>query len=53
MQVEIDAEVEAALALAESRAGARPEQIFDHVFADPPERVREQRRELAGPGSEV
>jgi pyruvate dehydrogenase E1 component alpha subunit len=53
IQVEIEAEVEAALALAESHASARPEQIFDHVFADPPLRVRDQRQELADPGFEV
>jgi pyruvate dehydrogenase E1 component alpha subunit len=53
IQAEIDAEVEDALALAESQAGARPEQIFDHVYADPPERVREQRRELADRESEA
>jgi len=53
MQVEIDAEVEAALALAESHAGARPEQIFDHVYADPPGRVSKQREELTAGGSEA
>jgi pyruvate dehydrogenase E1 component alpha subunit len=51
MQVEIDAEVEAALALAESHPGTRPEQIFDHVYADPPDRVSRQREELTGGGS--
>jgi pyruvate dehydrogenase E1 component alpha subunit len=47
MREQIDAEVEAALAGAEARAGARAQQIFDHVYADPPERVLAQRRALA------
>jgi pyruvate dehydrogenase E1 component alpha subunit len=46
MREEIDAEVEAALATAEARASARPQQIFDHVFADPPARMVGQRRAL-------
>ncbi len=45
MRAEIDNDVEAALAAAEQRAGSRPEQIFDHVYADPPGRVRAQREQ--------
>ncbi|HEY6397538.1 MAG TPA: thiamine pyrophosphate-dependent enzyme, partial [Solirubrobacteraceae bacterium] len=47
MRGDIDEEVEAALAVAEANAGARPEQIFEHVYADPPARVRSQRSALA------
>ena len=43
---EIEAEIAAALTAAEAHAGERPEQIFDHVYADPPARVLQQRREL-------
>ena len=46
MREEIAAEVEAALVAAEAGAGARAEQIFEHVYADPPPRVLAQRREL-------
>jgi pyruvate dehydrogenase E1 component alpha subunit len=46
MRAEIDGEVEAALATAEATESARPEQIFDHVYADPPPRIRKQRGEL-------
>ncbi len=49
MRAEINKEVEAALAAAEERAGARPEQIFEHVYADPPGRVDRQRQDLADP----
>ena len=45
MRQDIDREVEASLAAAEHRAGARPEQIFEHVYADPPPRVRWQQAE--------
>ena len=44
MRAEIDREVESALERAERRVGARPEQIFDHVYAQEPERVQRQRR---------
>ncbi|MBV8987886.1 MAG: pyruvate dehydrogenase (acetyl-transferring) E1 component subunit alpha [Solirubrobacterales bacterium] len=43
---EIELEVEEALRAAEARAQARPEQIFDHVYAQPPGRVEAQRRAL-------
>ncbi len=43
---ELKAEINAAVAAAEAGAGARPEQIFEHVYADPPERVRRQRARL-------
>jgi pyruvate dehydrogenase E1 component alpha subunit len=47
MQAEIEAEIAAALAAAEAHAGARAEQIFKHVYADPPARVLEQWQALA------
>jgi pyruvate dehydrogenase E1 component alpha subunit len=50
MQGEIEEQIAAALAAAEGRAGGRAEQIFDHVYADPPARLREQRRALTGDG---
>ena len=43
---EIEQEIAAALEAAEARAGGRAEQIFDHVYADPPARLLEQRRAL-------
>jgi TPP-dependent pyruvate/acetoin dehydrogenase alpha subunit len=48
MRGEIEEQIAAALAAAEPRAGGRAEQIFDHVYADPPARVLEQRRALRG-----
>ncbi len=48
MREQIDAEVETALAGAEARAGAQAQQLFEHVYADPPPRVLAQRRELIG-----
>ena len=51
MRAEIDAEVEAALAIAEAAPGPRAEQIFAHVYADPPPRLRAQWDEHADPGS--
>lgn len=46
MRREIETEIEEALTAAEARAEARPEQIFDHVYAQPPPRVDAQRRAL-------
>jgi pyruvate dehydrogenase E1 component alpha subunit len=46
MREEIERELEEALAAAEAVAAARPEQIFEHVYADPPARVVAQRRAL-------
>jgi pyruvate dehydrogenase E1 component alpha subunit len=48
MRAEIEEELAAALAAAEARRGGRTEQIFDHVYADPPARLLEQRRALTG-----
>jgi pyruvate dehydrogenase E1 component alpha subunit len=45
---EIEHELAAGLAAAEVRGGGRTEQIFDHVYADPPPRLLEQRRALTG-----
>jgi pyruvate dehydrogenase E1 component alpha subunit len=47
MQAEIEQEIAAALAAAEAGAGAVADQIFEHVYADPPARVHQQRRALA------
>jgi pyruvate dehydrogenase E1 component alpha subunit len=43
---QIDAEVEAALAAAQARPAPRAQQLFDHVYAEPPTRVLAQRHEL-------
>jgi pyruvate dehydrogenase E1 component alpha subunit len=48
MQSEIEEELAASLAAAEARGAARTEQIFDHVYVDPPPRLLEQRRALTG-----
>jgi len=48
MRSEIEEEIAAALAAAEDRACGRPSQIFEHVYADPPARVHQQDRALAG-----
>ena len=48
MRAEIEEELAAALAAAEARGAGRTEQIFDHVYADPPARLLEQRRALTG-----
>ena len=48
MRAEIEEELAAALAAAEARGAGRTEQIFDHVYADPPARVLDQRRALTG-----
>ena len=45
---EIEGELASALAAAEAKAEARPEQIFDHVYREPPARVIAQRRALLG-----
>ncbi len=52
MRAEIDEEVQDALARAESHVGPRREQIFDHVYGDPPERVRKQFQALSDRESE-
>jgi pyruvate dehydrogenase E1 component alpha subunit len=46
MRAEIEDELVAALAAAEAHGAGRPEQIFDHVYADPPARLLEQRGAL-------
>jgi pyruvate dehydrogenase E1 component alpha subunit len=46
MRAEIEEELAAALAAAEARGGGGTEQIFDHVYADPPARLVAQRRAL-------
>jgi pyruvate dehydrogenase E1 component alpha subunit len=48
MRAEIEEELAAAVAAAEARGAGRTEQIFDHVYADPPSRLRDQRRALTG-----
>lgn len=46
MREAIEEEVKAAVAAAEARGPGRPEQLFDHVYADPPARLLDQRRAL-------
>lgn len=46
MREEIEAEMASALAAAEAKAEPRPEQIFDHVYAEPPSRLAAQRLDL-------
>jgi pyruvate dehydrogenase E1 component alpha subunit len=48
MRAEIEEELAAAVAAAEARGAGRTEQIFDHVYADPPPRLLDQRRALTG-----
>jgi pyruvate dehydrogenase E1 component alpha subunit len=48
MRTEIEEELAAALAAAEARGAGQTEQIFDHVYADPPARLLAQRRALMG-----
>jgi pyruvate dehydrogenase E1 component alpha subunit len=48
MRAEIEEELAAAVAAAEARGAGRTEQIFDHVYADPPARLLGQRRALTG-----
>jgi pyruvate dehydrogenase E1 component alpha subunit len=48
MRAEIEEELAAALVAAEARGAGRTEQIFDHVYADPPARLLDQRRALTG-----
>ena len=43
-----DPAVQRKVAAAEDRAGGQASQIFEHVYADPPTRLRQQRRALAG-----
>jgi pyruvate dehydrogenase E1 component alpha subunit len=52
MREEIERELEVALRAAEAAATARPEQVFDHVYADPPARLAGQRRGLVGGAGE-
>ncbi len=47
-RTEIEEELAAALAAAEARGAGQTEQIFDHVYADPPARLLDQRRALMG-----
>jgi pyruvate dehydrogenase E1 component alpha subunit len=51
LRAEIDTEVEAALATAEAAPGPRADQIFEHVYADPPPRLRQQWEDLADGGT--
>jgi pyruvate dehydrogenase E1 component alpha subunit len=46
MRAEIAQEIDAAVAEAEAASPPGPAQLFDHVYADPPERVRRQRAEV-------
>jgi pyruvate dehydrogenase E1 component alpha subunit len=44
----VRAEIDAALELAATFPPAEPSQLFEHVYAELPERVRRQRAELLG-----
>jgi pyruvate dehydrogenase E1 component alpha subunit len=46
LRAEVEAEIDAAVAAAEGGAPPGPTALFDHVYADPPERVRRQRAEV-------
>jgi pyruvate dehydrogenase E1 component subunit alpha len=46
MRSEIEQQLRDALATAEADVGPRATQVFDHVYAEPPDRVRRQRRSL-------
>jgi pyruvate dehydrogenase E1 component alpha subunit len=48
MRTEIEEELAVALAAAEARGAGQTAQIFDHVYADPPARLLDQRRALTG-----
>jgi pyruvate dehydrogenase E1 component alpha subunit len=48
LREQIEEQIAAALAAAEQQAGGRAAQIFDHVYADPPARLIDQRRALIG-----
>jgi pyruvate dehydrogenase E1 component alpha subunit len=48
VEAEVTEQVEGALGAALAMPAARPEELFDDVYADPPQRVRQQRRELLG-----
>ncbi len=48
MRTDIEEELAAAVAAAEARGAGRAEQIFDHVYGDPPSRLLDQRRALTG-----
>jgi TPP-dependent pyruvate/acetoin dehydrogenase alpha subunit len=43
---EIEAEIRAAMERAATYPAPRPEDVFDHVYANPPQRVASQRAEL-------
>lgn len=49
---EIDAELGEAVAAAERHPRPTPGQLFDHVYARPPARLRRQREDLAAPVNE-
>jgi pyruvate dehydrogenase E1 component alpha subunit len=48
LAAQLKEEINQAVAAAEAGAVAQPRQIFDHVYADPPVRVRRQRAALVG-----
>jgi pyruvate dehydrogenase E1 component alpha subunit len=53
MRAEIERELQAALVAAEAHVGPHAEQIFDHVYAEEPARVRDQRPAIWGEESET
>lgn len=48
LRAEIEEELAGAVDGAEARGAGRTEQIFDHVYSDPPARLLDQRRALTG-----
>ena len=48
---ELREEVDAAFAAAEAAPAAGPAALFDHVYADPPDRLRRQRAAATGEGA--
>lgn len=53
MRAEIEQELQAALAAAGAQVGPHADQIFDHVYAEEPARVRDQRRAICGEEGET
>jgi len=49
MEGEIAEYIDGAVATAAAAPAVRPADVFDNVYANPPERVLRHRRELVGP----
>jgi pyruvate dehydrogenase E1 component alpha subunit len=48
LAAELEQEIEAAVSAAEGGPRPGPADLFEHVYANPPQRIREQRAELTG-----